>query len=70
MFSSPNGELIVYQWPGVRPSTVLKHLLLQKRLANQSKIYVNPPWVEGKKVCSRHLGHMIKMAATPIYGIW
>ena len=33
------GELIVYQWSGVRPSfTMLKHLLLRNRLANQSQI--------------------------------
>ena len=25
-------------------------------------------WVGGTKFCSRHLGHMTKMAATPIYG--
>ena len=31
---------------------------------------MEPPWVggRGKKVCSQHLGHMTKMAATPIYG--
>ena len=26
------------------------------------------PWVEGTKVCARHLGHMTKMADMPIYG--
>ena len=34
----------------------------------KAKFYVEPPWVEGTKFCSRHLGHMTKMAATPIYG--
>ena len=34
----------------------------------KAKFYVEPPWVGGMKVCSRHLGHMTKMAATPIYG--
>ena len=34
----------------------------------KAKFYVEPPWVEETKVCSRHLGHMTKMAATPIYG--
>ena len=52
LFSSPEplgsqGELIVYPWSGVRPSSVVrrpsvvnnfKHLLLQNRLANQSQI--------------------------------
>ena len=32
------------------------------------KFYVEPPWVGGTIFCSRHLGHMTKMAATPIYG--
>ena len=34
----------------------------------KAKFYVEPPWVGGTKVCSRHLSHMTKMAATPIYG--
>ena len=34
----------------------------------KAKLYVEPPWVGGTKVCSRHLGHMTKMAAMPIYG--
>ena len=29
---------------------------------------MEPRWDGGKKVCSRGLGHMTKMAATPIYG--
>ena len=72
------GELIGYSWFGicpsvcpssiVRPFTMLKDLLLQNRLANQSQFYVEPPWVGGTKVCSRHLGHMTKMAVMPIYG--
>ena len=32
----------------------------------KAKFYVEPPWVGGTKVCSRHLGHMTKMAVTPI----
>ena len=32
------------------------------------KFYVEPPWVGGTKICSQNLGHMTKMAATPIYG--
>ena len=34
----------------------------------KAKFYVEPPLVGGTKVCSRHLGHMTKMAATPMYG--
>ena len=34
----------------------------------KAKFYVEPHWVGGTKVCSRHLGHMTKMAATPMYG--
>ena len=51
-----------------RPSfTLFKHLL-QNRLADQSQFFFEPHWVGGTKVCSRHLGHMTKMAAMPIYG--
>ena len=34
------------------------------------KFYVEPPWVGAKKgeVCLRHPGHIINMAAKPIYG--
>ena len=34
----------------------------------QAKFYVEPPWVGVTKVCSRHLGHITKMDAMPIYG--
>ena len=33
----------------------------------EAKFHVEPPWVGGTKVCSGHLGHVTKMAATPIY---
>ena len=32
------------------------------------QFYVEPPWIEGTKVCSRHPDHMNKMTATPMYG--
>ena len=66
-------ELIGYSWSGVRPSvrrpfTMLKNLLLQNCWPIKAKFYVEPAWVGETKGCSRHLGHMTKMAATPIYG--
>ena len=69
-----------YSWSGVRPSvvvrrpssssfTMLKDLPLQNRLANQSQILCEASLGRGNKsLFSRHLGHMTKMAATPIYG--
>ena len=33
----------------------------------KAKFYVEPPWVGGNDIL-RHLGHMTKMAAMPIYG--
>ena len=69
------GELIVYPWSGVRRRT---SSVVRSQCSNiffsetawpiKAKFYVEPPWVEGTKFCSRHLGHMTKMAATPIYG--
>ena len=72
------GELIVYQWSGVRhrppvvvrrPSTFSNIFLSKTAWPIKAKFYVKPPWVGGTTVCSPHLGHMTKMAATPIYGI-
>ena len=34
----------------------------------KAKFYVEPPSVGGTIFCSRHLGHMTKMAATSLYG--
>ena len=34
----------------------------------KAKLHVEPPWVKGMNVCSGHLGHMTKMAATSICG--
>ena len=67
------GELIVYPWSGVfRPSVVRSQcsniFFSETTWPIKAKFYVEPPWVGGMKFCSRHLGHMTKMAATPIYG--
>ena len=73
------GELIVYQWSGVRrrPSAHVVVRCRRPQCSNifsetawpiKAKFYLEPPWVGGTKLCSRHLGHMTKMAATPIYG--
>ena len=74
------GELIVYPWSGVRPSVVVvvRRRTSSSTISNiffsetagpiKAKFYVEPPWVGGTIFCSRHLGHMTKMAATPIYG--
>ena len=52
----------------VRPSTILNVFFSETAWPIKAKFYVEPPWVGGPKVCSRHLGHMTKMAAMPIYG--
>ena len=70
-------ELIVYQWSGVRrrPSVVVVRrpqcsniFFSETAWPIKAKFYVEPPWVGGTKFCSRNLGHMTKMAATPKYG--
>ena len=50
-----------------RPAVVnnIKHLL-QNRLLDQRQILCGASLGRGNEVCSRHLGHMTKMAATPI----
>ena len=69
------GELIVYPWSGVRrPSSSVvcpqcsNIFFSETAWPIEAKFYVEPPWVGGTKFCSQHLGHMTKMAATPIYG--
>ena len=67
------GELIGYPWSGVRPSYVVRPSTISNVFSSETawpikaKFSVEPPWVGGTKVCSRHLGYMTKMAATPIY---
>ena len=61
------GELIVYQWSVVRPQCS-NIFFSETAWPIKAKFYVEPPWVGGTIFCSRHLGHMTKMAATPIYG--
>ena len=68
------GELIVYPWSGVRRhlSSVRRpqcsNIFSETAWPIKTKFHVEPPWVGGTKFCSRHLGHMTKMATTPIYG--
>ena len=53
----------------VRPSVQnFKHLFLQTAWLIKAKFCVESPWVGGTKVCSWNLGHMTRMATTPIYG--
>ena len=43
-------------------------IFFETALSIKAKFYLEPPWVGGTKVYSRHLGYMTKMAAMPIYG--
>ena len=66
------GELIVYpssRRPSVCPSVVINFKLFSETAGPiKAKFYMESPWVGGTIFCSWHLGHMTKMAATPIYG--
>ena len=62
------GEFIGYSWSGVRRSQCSKIFFSKTALPIKAKFYVEPPLVGGTIFCSRHLGHMTKMAAMPIYG--
>ena len=54
--------------PSVRLSTISNIFSSETAWPIKAKFYVEPPWVRGTKVCTRHSVHMTKMAATPIYG--
>ena len=70
------GELIVYPWSEFRlcPQSSVRRpqcsnvFFSETTWPIKAKFYVEPPWVGGTKFCSRHLGHVTKMAAEPIYG--
>ena len=68
------GELIVYQWSGIRRRRRRRRpqcssiFFSETAWPIKAKFYVEPHWVGGTKFCTRHLGHMTKMAAMPIYG--
>ena len=69
------GELVVYPCSGVRRRLSLS--VCSQQCSNifssktawpiKAKFYVKPPWEGGIKVCINGLGHMTRMAATPIY---
>ena len=58
------GELIEYPSSSSSSSRMFKYILLRNRLADQSQNLCGG----GTKFCSRHLGHMTKKVAMPIYG--
>ena len=73
------GELIGYQWSGVRrrpsssSSSSIRPLfsnVFSSETARpiKAKIFVEPPWEGGTKVYINSPGHMTKMAAMSIYG--
>ena len=62
------GELIVYPWSVVRRPQCSNIFYSETTWPIKAKFYVESSWVRGTKFCSRHLGHMTKIAATPIYG--
>ena len=79
LFSSPEPKAHKMPPSGVHPSvrrssirpssSTISNIFLYKTTGPViAKFYVEPLWVGGTKVCSRHLGHMTKMAAKPIYG--
>ena len=57
-----HGELIGYPCSGVRPSSTISNIFSKTAWPIKAKFYVEPPWVVGTKVYTRHLGHMTKMA--------
>ena len=50
-----------------RPSSTIPMIYFKTAWQIKVKFYVEPLCIEGTKVCSRHPGHMTKMATTFIY---
>ena len=53
---------------GHSESTFSNFFSLETAGPTDMKLYVEPPWDGGTKVCSNDPGHMTKMATMPIYG--
>ena len=51
-----------------RPSTISNVFSSETAWPIKAKLFVEHPWEGGTKVYINGPGHMIKMAATPIYG--
>ena len=52
-----------------RPSLTISNSFFSETAGPiKAKFYVEPSWVGGTMFCSRHIGHMTKMAAMTIYG--
>ena len=49
-------------------STFSNNILSETAELIETKLHVEPPWGWGIEACLIGLGHMTKMAATPIYG--
>ena len=61
-------SVVVVRPSSVRPSTFSNIFSSETTWPIKAKIYVEPPWEGGTKVCINGPGHMTKMAAMPIYG--
>ena len=75
VFSSPEPKahwssyrILMVRRPSVRRPQCSKIFFSETAWPIKAKFYVEPPWVGGTIFCSRHLGHMTKMTAMPIYG--
>ena len=62
------GELIGYTCSVVIRRSHFSNIFSKTAWPIKANFFFEPHWVGGTKVCSRHLGHMTKMAAMPIYG--
>ena len=64
----PSASVVRPSFSSVRRPQCSNIFISETAWPMKAKCYVEPPWVGGTKFCSRHLGHMTKMAATPIFG--
>ena len=58
---------VVARRPSVRRPQCSNIFFSETAWPIKAKFNVKPHWVGGTKFCSRHVGHMTKMAAAPIY---
>ena len=70
------GEFLGYSWSGDHPSTVFRLSVVNNvqtssslnRLPDESQILCGASFGTGNEILFMHMGHMTKIATTPLYG--
>ena len=68
LYEYQRSRSFIHLYPNLSDSIFLNFFSSIPTRPIEAKFHVEPSWDWGTKACSNDLGHMIKMAAMPIYG--